>query len=39
MKFDGADSPKAVTISAILVLGSIALLILWALNSAYAISG
>ncbi|WP_421654577.1 hypothetical protein [Leptothermofonsia sp. ETS-13] len=39
MKFDGADSPKAVTISAILVLGSIALLILWALNSAYAIGG
>lgn len=37
MKFDGADSPKAITVSAVLVLGSIAALILWALNSAYAI--
>ena len=36
MKFDGADSPAAVTISAVLVLGSVALLILWALTSAYA---
>ncbi|UBF26957.1 hypothetical protein K9N68_02940 [Kovacikia minuta CCNUW1] len=37
MKFDGADSPIAVTVSAVLVLGSIAILILWALSSAYAI--
>ncbi|HEY9751481.1 MAG TPA: hypothetical protein V6C46_00900 [Coleofasciculaceae cyanobacterium] len=36
MKFEGADSPVAVTISAILVLGSVALLILWAITSAYA---
>ena len=36
MKFEGADSPAAVTISAILVLGSVALLILWAVTSAYA---
>ncbi|QZZ21303.1 hypothetical protein J5X98_02125 [Leptothermofonsia sichuanensis E412] len=37
MKFDGADSPKAIAVSAILILGSIAILILWALTSAYAI--
>ncbi len=36
MKFEGADSPAAITISAILVLGSVALLILWAITSAYA---
>ncbi|HEY9846020.1 MAG TPA: hypothetical protein V6D03_07470 [Candidatus Caenarcaniphilales bacterium] len=38
MKFEGADSPKAITISAILLLGSIGLLIWWALQSAYALS-
>lgn len=38
MKFEGADSPKVVTISTVLVLGSIAALILWALQSAYALS-
>ncbi|MBW4511001.1 MAG: hypothetical protein KME64_31470 [Scytonematopsis contorta HA4267-MV1] len=37
MKFDGADSPKVVTISTVLVLGSIAALIIWALSSAYAV--
>lgn len=37
MKFDGADKPVVVAISAIAVLGSIALLILWALSSAYAV--
>lgn len=37
MKFKGADSPTAVTISAVLVLGAIALLIVWALNSAYSL--
>lgn len=37
MKFEGADTPIAITISAVLVLGSIAVLIVWALNSAYAI--
>jgi hypothetical protein len=38
MKFDGADSPKLVTISTVLLLGSIFALILWALQSAYAVS-
>jgi hypothetical protein len=38
MKFRGADTPIAVTLSAVLVLGAIAFLIVWALNSAYAIS-
>lgn len=37
MKFDGADSPKAVALSATLVLGSIAVLVLWAMQSAYLI--
>ncbi|EGJ30976.1 MULTISPECIES: hypothetical protein [Moorena] len=37
MKFKGADSPKAVVISAILVLGSISVLIWWALHNAYSI--
>lgn len=36
MKFKGADTPKSVTISSVLVLGSIALLIFWALQVAYA---
>ena len=35
MKFDGADSPAAIALSATLILGSIAVLILWALKSAY----
>ncbi|MBF2066369.1 MAG: hypothetical protein IGS39_18410 [Calothrix sp. C42_A2020_038] len=38
MKFDGADSPKLVTISTVLLLGSILALIIWALQSAYAVS-
>lgn len=38
MKFDGADSPKVLTISTVLVLGSILALILWALQSAYALN-
>ncbi len=38
MKFRGADTPVAVTLSAVLVLGAIAFLIVWALNTAYAIS-
>lgn len=38
MKFKGADSAPAVTISALLILGSIAFLIVWALQSAYAFS-
>ncbi|MBE9190345.1 hypothetical protein IQ230_08220 [Gloeocapsopsis crepidinum LEGE 06123] len=36
MKFKGADSPKAVAISTMLILGSITVLILWALQVAYA---
>lgn len=38
MKFKGADTPKAVTISTVLILGAIAVLIVWALKSAYAVS-
>ncbi len=38
MKFKGADTPKAVTISTVLILGVIAALIVWALKSAYAIN-
>jgi hypothetical protein len=37
MKFEGADKPIVVAISAILIFGSIIVLILWALNSAYTI--
>lgn len=37
MKFSGADSPIAIILSAVLVLGSIAVLILWALQSAYTL--
>jgi len=36
MKFEGADTPKAVTISAFLILGTIVGLILWALSTAYS---
>ncbi|MDJ0796854.1 MAG: hypothetical protein QNJ51_08440 [Calothrix sp. MO_167.B12] len=38
MKFEGADSPTLVTISTVLLLGSIAVLILWALQSAYVVN-
>ncbi len=38
MKFKGADTPKAVTISTVLILGAIAALIVWALQTAYAIN-
>ena len=38
MKFKGADSPTVVTISTVLLLGSIAGLIIWALQSAYALN-
>ena len=38
MKFDGADTPKAVTISTVLILGSIAALIFWALQVAYVVN-
>ncbi len=38
MKFKGADSPRVVTISTVLLLGAIAALILWALQAAYALN-
>jgi hypothetical protein len=37
MKFEGADKPALVAVSAILVLGSIAVLVVWALKVAYAV--
>ncbi|MBP0020283.1 MAG: hypothetical protein J7647_22360 [Cyanobacteria bacterium SBLK] len=37
MKFKNADKPIVVLISSLLVFGSIALLIAWALNTAYAV--
>lgn len=37
MKFKGADSPLAIAISAFLILGGIAVLMIWALQSAYII--
>lgn len=37
MKFEGADSPTAITLSAVVILGGILLLILWALKVAYAV--
>ncbi|MEC4886334.1 MAG: hypothetical protein SAL70_34195 [Scytonema sp. PMC 1070.18] len=37
MKFEGADSPKVVTISSVVLLGSILVLIFWALQAAYAV--
>ncbi|MBD2326738.1 hypothetical protein [Alkalinema sp. FACHB-956] len=35
MRFDGADSPATVTLSSLIILGSIVLLILWAMRNAY----
>lgn len=37
MKFDGADKPIVVAVSAIFIFGGIAALIFWALKSAYAV--
>ena len=37
MKFEGADKPVVVAVSAVVILSSIAVLIMWALHSAYAI--
>lgn len=36
MKFDGADKPVMVAVSAVLVLGAIACLIFWGLSTAYS---
>lgn len=38
MKFDGADKPVVVAVSAFLILGSIIALIIWALKFAYAVA-
>jgi len=38
MEFEGADSFPAVLISGVAIIGSIVGLILWALQSAYAVS-
>ena len=38
MKFKGADTPSAIAISAILVLGGIVFLIFWGLNTSYTVS-
>jgi hypothetical protein len=35
MKVDGADSPAAIVLSSLIVLGSIMVLVLWAMRSAY----
>ncbi|MBW4622402.1 MAG: hypothetical protein KME17_23980 [Cyanosarcina radialis HA8281-LM2] len=35
MKFKGADTPKAIAISSVFVLGGIIFLIWWALHTAY----
>jgi hypothetical protein len=37
MKFEGADAPITIVLSGVLVLGSIAALIWWAMVSAYNI--
>jgi hypothetical protein len=37
MKFKGADTPVAIAISSVVVLGGIVFLIVWALNNAYAV--
>ena len=37
MKFDGADKPIVVAVSAVLIFGGIIALISWALKSAYAV--
>jgi len=37
MKFDGADKPALVAISAVVIFGGITALILWALKSAYMV--
>jgi enoyl-CoA hydratase/carnithine racemase len=37
MKFNGADKPVVVAISAILVIGGVAALIVWALRVAYVV--
>jgi hypothetical protein len=38
MKFDGADKPVLVATSAVLILGAIAVLVVWALKVAYVVN-
>lgn len=38
MKFKGADEPKVVVISTVVLLGSIAALVFWAVRVAYAVN-
>jgi hypothetical protein len=35
MKFKGADSPVAIALSAVLILGGIVALVWWSMHSAY----
>jgi hypothetical protein len=35
VKLDGADSPASIVLSSLIVLGSIALLVLWGIRAAY----
>jgi hypothetical protein len=37
MKFKGADNPVLVAVSAVLVLGSIGFLLVWAIKTAYVV--
>ena len=37
MKFKGADTPSAIAISAIIILGGIVFLLLWGLSTAYTV--
>ncbi len=37
MKFKGADSPLAIAISSVIVLGGILFLVVWALQNAYTV--
>jgi hypothetical protein len=37
MKFKGADSPVIVLVSSVIILGAIAALIWWALQTAYSL--
>jgi hypothetical protein len=37
MKFKGADNPLIITLSAIVILGSISILVWWSLHFAYVL--
>ena len=37
MKFKGADTPAAIVISSTVVLGTIVILVIWAMRHAYAV--